>query len=94
MSDVTILLDAIPSGDPDAPAQLLPLAYDDLRRLATHRMAHESAGGKPSIPLLWSTRRICAWSAKVAVPRKRAMTEQLRKDESRYHDGVLANGVA
>jgi RNA polymerase sigma factor (TIGR02999 family) len=44
MSDVTILLDAIQSGDPDAPAQLLPLVYDDLRRLATHRMAHEAPG--------------------------------------------------
>jgi PAS domain S-box-containing protein len=34
MTDVTHLLKAIESGDPDACAQLLPLVYDDLRRLA------------------------------------------------------------
>ena len=35
MSDVTVMLDAIKSGDPEAPAQLLPLVYEELRRLAT-----------------------------------------------------------
>jgi RNA polymerase sigma factor (TIGR02999 family) len=44
MSDVNALLDAIQSGDPDAPAQLLPLVYDELRRLAAHRLAHEAPG--------------------------------------------------
>jgi RNA polymerase sigma factor (TIGR02999 family) len=44
MSDVTVLLDAIHSGDPDAPAQLLPLVYDELRRLARHRLAQEAPG--------------------------------------------------
>jgi RNA polymerase sigma factor (TIGR02999 family) len=44
MSDVTVLLDAIQTGDPEAPAQLLPLVYDELRRLAAHRLAHESPG--------------------------------------------------
>src|SRR5262245_20480893 len=44
MSDVTILLDAIQSGDPEAPAQLLPLVYEELRRLAKHQLAHEAPG--------------------------------------------------
>src|SRR5579871_5821253 len=44
MSDVTLVLDAIQSGDPEAPAQLLPLVYDELRRLAAHRLAHEAPG--------------------------------------------------
>jgi RNA polymerase sigma factor (TIGR02999 family) len=44
MTDVTHLLKAIESGDPDAPAQLLPLVYDDLRRLAARRLAHEAPG--------------------------------------------------
>jgi RNA polymerase sigma factor (TIGR02999 family) len=44
MSDVTVLLDAIQSGDPQAPAQLLPLVYDELRRLARQRLAHEAPG--------------------------------------------------
>lgn len=44
MSDISVVLDAIQSGDPEAPAQLLPLVYDDLRRLAAHRLAHEAPG--------------------------------------------------
>ena len=44
MSDVTVLLDAIQSGDPEAPAQLLPLVYEELRWLAKHRLAHEPPG--------------------------------------------------
>jgi RNA polymerase sigma factor (TIGR02999 family) len=37
-------MDAIQSGDPEAPAQLLPLVYEELRRLAKHRLAHEPPG--------------------------------------------------
>lgn len=44
MSDVTQLLSAIESGDPQAAAQLLPLAYDELRRLAAAQMAREKPG--------------------------------------------------
>jgi len=44
VSDVDTLLDAVQSGIPEAPAQLLPLVYDELRRLATNRLAHEPPG--------------------------------------------------
>ncbi|HKB01081.1 MAG TPA: ECF-type sigma factor [Gemmataceae bacterium] len=44
MSDVTRLLDAAAAGDPHAAGQLLPLVYDELRRLAAQRLAHERAG--------------------------------------------------
>ncbi len=44
MSEVTSLLNAIQGSDPQAAAQLLPLVYDDLRRLAAHRLAHEAPG--------------------------------------------------
>src|SRR5215217_6920809 len=44
MSDVTQLLSAIESGDPEAADQLLPLVYDSLRRLAAVRMAGQPAG--------------------------------------------------
>jgi RNA polymerase sigma factor (TIGR02999 family) len=44
MSDVTLVLHAIQSGDPEAPAQLLPLVYEELRRLARRRLAHEAPG--------------------------------------------------
>jgi RNA polymerase sigma factor (TIGR02999 family) len=42
MSDVTHILQRLESGDPSAAEQLLPLVYDELRRLAAARMAHES----------------------------------------------------
>jgi RNA polymerase sigma factor (TIGR02999 family) len=44
MPDVTILLNDLRSGDPDASAQLFQIVYDDLRRLAAHRLAHEAHG--------------------------------------------------
>src|SRR6516162_234354 len=44
MTDVTRILSAIEQGDPHAPEQLLPLVYDELRRLATAKMAHEKPG--------------------------------------------------
>jgi RNA polymerase sigma factor (TIGR02999 family) len=44
MNDVTLLVHAAQSGDPHAAAELLPLVYDDLRRLAAHRLAHETPG--------------------------------------------------
>src|SRR5262245_47346169 len=42
MSDVTRLLDAAAAGDRQAAADLLPLVYDELRKLAAARMAAES----------------------------------------------------
>ena len=44
MSDVTRLIDAAAAGDPRAPGELLPLVYDELRKLAAARMAAEAPG--------------------------------------------------
>src|SRR5437879_10295429 len=44
MTDVTRILSAIEQGDPHAAAQLLPLVYDELRKLAARKMAHEKTG--------------------------------------------------
>ena len=44
MSDVTRILEAAQQGDPTAADQLLPLVYEELRRLAAHKMANEAAG--------------------------------------------------
>jgi RNA polymerase sigma factor (TIGR02999 family) len=44
MSDVTHILSAIEQGDPSAAEQLLPLVYDELRKLAAARLAHEKPG--------------------------------------------------
>src|ERR1041384_6506415 len=44
MADVTQILNAIEQGDPKAAAELLPLVYDELRKLAAARLADEKPG--------------------------------------------------
>ncbi len=44
MHEVTRILSAIEQGDPQATEQLLPLVYDELRRLAAQRLAQEKPG--------------------------------------------------
>jgi RNA polymerase sigma factor (TIGR02999 family) len=44
MSDVTQILSAIEQGDPSAAEQLLPLVYEELRKLAAQKMAQEKPG--------------------------------------------------
>jgi RNA polymerase sigma factor (TIGR02999 family) len=44
MSDVTHILSAIEHGDPHAAEQLLPLVYDELRKLAAHKLVQEKPG--------------------------------------------------
>src|SRR2546423_2383150 len=44
VNDATRILSAIEQGDPQAASQLLPLVYEELRRLAAQRLAHEAPG--------------------------------------------------
>jgi len=44
VSEVTVILDRVEQGDPQAAAQLLPLVYDELRRLAAAKLTNEAAG--------------------------------------------------
>ena len=44
MTDVTHILSQIESGDPSAADQLLPLVYEELRKLAAAKLAHEKPG--------------------------------------------------
>ena len=44
MTDVTRILSAIEQGDHSAAEQLLPLVYDELRKLAAAKMAQEKPG--------------------------------------------------
>ena len=44
VSDITRILEAAQQGDAKAAEQLLPLVYEELRRLAAHKMANEAAG--------------------------------------------------
>ena len=44
MPDITLLLDSAARGDPRVAEELLPLVYEELRRIAAHKMAGESSG--------------------------------------------------
>src|SRR4030095_12492590 len=44
VSDVTRILERVHEGDPQAAGELLPLVYEELRKLATHKMANEAPG--------------------------------------------------
>src|SRR5438270_2914842 len=44
MNEVTRILSAIDAGDPHAAEQLLPLVYQELRRLAAQKLAREAPG--------------------------------------------------
>ncbi len=53
MNEVSRILDAIGQGDAWTAAQLLPLVYDELRRLAAERMSQETAGDIGGAPKIW-----------------------------------------
>lgn len=44
MSEITLMLDSVAQGNRQASADLLPLVYEELRRLAVMRMAQEPPG--------------------------------------------------
>ena len=62
MSDVTRILFQIESGDPSAAEQLLPLVYDELRKLAAARLAREKGGADDSGDCCAFTKRISGLS--------------------------------
>jgi hypothetical protein len=47
MHEVTQLFSALEQGDPHAASRLLPLVYDELRKLAVPKMAQERPGQRP-----------------------------------------------
>ena len=61
MTEVTRILNAIEQGDAQAAEQLLPLVYDELRRLAAQKLSHEKPG-QTLQATAWCTRRISGWS--------------------------------
>jgi RNA polymerase sigma factor (TIGR02999 family) len=44
MSEITLILERVQQGDPNAAEELLPLVYEELRQLAARKMAHEAPG--------------------------------------------------
>jgi RNA polymerase sigma factor (TIGR02999 family) len=103
MSDVTSVLDGLRAGDPTAAAQLLPLVYDDLRRLAAHKLAREAPGQTLDATALvheaylrlvgagagphWDGR--AHFFAAAARAMRRILVENARRKHSRKHGGGL-----
>ncbi len=103
MSDVTRVLSAIEQGDPRAPEQLLPLVYEELRKLAAQRLARESPGQTlqatdlvheaylrlvdPNDAKPWNGRRHFFGAAAEAM--RRILVENARRKASAKHGGKL-----
>ena len=101
MSDVTRLLDAAAAGDHRAAADLLPLVYDELRKLAAVRMAAEAPGHTLSATALvheayvrlvggeplrdWNGRG--HFFAAAAEAMRRILVENARRKQTRKHGG-------
>ena len=101
MTDVTQILSQIESGDPAAAEQLLPLVYDELRRLAAHRLAQESPGQTLEATALvheaylrlvdgqqaqhWNSRGHFFGAAAEAM--RRILVDNARRKQSRKHGG-------
>ena len=104
MSDVTQLLDAAAAGDPHAAERLLPLVYDELRRLAAQRLAHEKPGHtlQPTALVHEAYLRLVGgeageeWSgrghffAAAAEAMRRILIESARRRRAEKHGGGMA----
>src|SRR5438552_7803807 len=103
MSQVTRILSAIESGDPHAADKLLPLVYEELRKLAAQRMAQEEPGQTLQATALvheaylrlvdvekvqhWDSRR--HFFAAAAEAMRRILVESARRRRSAKHGGQL-----
>jgi RNA polymerase sigma factor (TIGR02999 family) len=102
MNDVTRILDAIRAGDPRAAGQLLPLVYDELRKLAAQKMAREAPGQTLAATALvheaylrlvgagesdWDSRG--HFFAAAAEAMRRILVEQARRKRRLRHGGGL-----
>ena len=101
MADVTQVLAAIEQGDPHAAGQLLPLVYDELRKLAAQRLAREKPGQTLEATALvheaylrlvgtgeephWDNRR--HFFAAAAEAMRRILVENVRRKKSKKRGG-------
>jgi RNA polymerase sigma factor (TIGR02999 family) len=102
MSDVGRILEAVQKGDPRAADGLLPLVYDELRRLAAAKMAHERPGQTLQPTALvheaWlrlSQQADARWQnrehfyAMAAEVMRRILVDRARRRQARKHGGQL-----
>jgi RNA polymerase sigma factor (TIGR02999 family) len=102
MSEVTRILETFEGGDPKAAAELLPLVYDELRRLAAAKMANEAPGHTLQPTALvheaWlrlSQQSRTTWKnreqfyAMAAEVMRRILVDRARRRRSRKHGGDL-----
>jgi RNA polymerase sigma factor (TIGR02999 family) len=103
MSEVTRILATIEQGDPHAAEQLLPLVYDELRKLAGRKLAHEKPGQTLQPTALvheaylrlvdatharhWDSRRHFFAAAAEAI--RRILVENARRKRAGKHGGDL-----
>src|SRR5258708_28176111 len=105
MSDVTRILEAIQHGDGRAADELLPLVYEELRRLAAHKMANEMPGQtlQPTALVHEAWLRLTGganqeWSgrghffAAAAEAMRRILVENARRKRRGKHGGELQRG--
>ncbi len=101
MSDVTRVLSAIEQGDPHAAEQLLPLVYEELRKLAAQRLTNEKPGQTLEATALvheaylrlvdvkeaqhWSSRG--HFFAAAAEAMRRILVENARRKQTQKHGG-------
>ncbi len=103
MTNVTRILSQIESGDPSAAAQLLPLVYDELRKLAMARLAHEPQGQSMQATMLVHDAYLrlvdvteqTKWNGSghffgaAAEAMRRILVEHARRKRSEKHGGAL-----
>jgi RNA polymerase sigma factor (TIGR02999 family) len=102
MSDFTRILDRVQGGDPKAAHELLPLVYEELRKLAAHKMASEAPGQtlQPTALVHEAWLRLAGmsnqqWNGRghffgaAAEAMRRILVEKARRKGRRKHGGEL-----
>jgi RNA polymerase sigma factor (TIGR02999 family) len=101
MTGVTRIVSALEQGDPQAPEQLLPLVYDELRKLAAQKLSHEAPGQTLDATALVheaylrlvNTDKVQQWNshghffAAAAEAMRRILVENARRKQAARHGG-------
>jgi RNA polymerase sigma factor (TIGR02999 family) len=101
MNEVTRILSTVEPGDPKTPAELLPLVYDELRKLAAQKLAREAPGQTLQATALVheaylrlvDTEHIQSWDSRghffaaAAEAMRRVLIENARRKQTEKHGG-------